>query len=277
MSFRVFRDQLSMDTVAAGFDEVIGWAQIPSEGKMNGVNADIHMILGGFLGTENAMVYGCKGLVARDFDPDSNKNANNVWDIVVPKDIDMASGVIDSDYVTTAVTAPFFEPGEPNVNELYGFDEHNEFYKRVKMITVASAPRMSDPTTSPGDWLPTDTFKIDVHKRIDVDFDSWAMIAIASPSMDDVTLTMQVWGGNDFPVLKYLKKVLEDSFWHAVGLTTTEQPFDDAALLLERFVVPTVYEDVAGAFATQTWTVFGNFTWDISVPGELALGGQVSG
>lgn len=273
--FRIFRDQLTQDDINAGADQVWAWAQIPGGGRLNNFWSEVHLMGAGFLGAQNAVVYGVQGLVVDEYDTTANHNANTVWDVMVPKDIDMASGVIDYDE-SNVNTVNFFEPGEPNPNDLFDLNDTRRFFKRTGLVTIAKTPRMSDPTTTPGDFLPTDFFKVKSGKRINCVDDSWAMMALSSPLIDDKTSTTELWGDTDWAMLKYIKKVIEAAFYHALGITTTESPFDDAALLLEQYTEPTVYESNAGAFQVATWRVFANSTWDISVPGEIAMSGQIS-
>lgn len=273
---RLWRRQLSQVDVGLGSDNVLAWAQVPSDGFLNGVTGEIHCtFLTTRIGIETATYYGVKGVMVASPSPDdSGDNANEMWDALVDKDKDFAKGALDID-PSDVVTESFIEPGEPNINALMDmetYDEAGEFYSRAKLMTYMGTRSGFDAATEPGDWLPADAFKVRSSKRrMRADYHSWAMIAFGCPAMDDKQTTPAAFGGEaQWAQLKYVEMVLEQAFTHLIGLTEVgaETPWEDAAAMLEAYIEPTVYEATASSFTQTTWRVFGMHTWDVSVPGH---------
>lgn len=271
---RFFRHTLGQVVVAAGADQVIGGAAIPSDSKLNGVMGQVHLqtsrqsIL-------TSCLYGCDGRVLVHTDPDSPVSYNTIWDQQVDKDVDVSVGIVDIGEVTDST--PFFEPGEPNVNQIAGMSISNDerFFRRRKMISFMTSPRgFLDGT--PDTYMPGDVFPVRVNKGIGVRDWSVAMLAVASPSMDDVTTTswLTPTAEAEWMQAKYLEVVLEQAWMELVGLTETgaETPWEDAALEVEEILEPTVVEVTAGAFSAPQLDVWANLTWDITVPGRRTFG-----
>lgn len=282
MSIRLFRHQIGQDDVPAGGDEVLLWSPIPADGSFNNFSGEIHLTRQALIDVLVTTMYSLKGVVTRDFDPDLAKNANTVWDIMVPKSEDISSvaatPTLDMDTVTTAETGPAYEPGEPNTAEILGIADDlgmDEWYKKHKLLSYQGQRGGYDPTTPPGDWLPGDVVQVKSGKKIHVDSPSWAMLGVSNPSMDDTTASIQTFGGvAEWMQLKYIDTVLEQAFVQLIGATEAgaESPFDLAAQMIGDFLEPTVYEDVGSTFDAGTFRVWGIGTWDISVPGMDRIG-----
>lgn len=269
---RFYRHTLAQVLVAAGADAVIGGADIPSESSLNNVWGDVHVVAIGHIEEDKAVIYGVDGKVLHVPDPDTPGTYDQIWDLIVPKDQDFAAGALDLDIDSGA--GPAFEPGEPNIERLMDMSEiidQNDFFKRRKMISMASRP-VAFVDGTPDNYLPTDQFSVRSRKKIFVDLWSVAVLAVSSPSMDDVTTTSFVALNTEAELMqiKYLEMTLEQAWMQLVGLVEAgaETPWEDAATLVEQVLEPTVVEITAGDFAAPAWNVFANLTWEVQVPGR---------
>ncbi len=273
---RFFRHSLGQVVVAPGADTVFGGVLLPSESSLNNVWGEIHIV--GLVANQfdQAAVYGAGGYVLLVEDPNATNAFQTIWDTMVPKDADFSAGALDLD-AESANTAPEFEPGEPNINRLMDLqvnDEKNRFFKRRKMLSFANRPAGFNASDTPDSYIPSDVFQVRSRKNIFADYHSAAVMALSSPAMDDVTTT--VWASPADSVhwmqIKYLDVTLEQAFMQLAGLVETgaETPWEDAAAILEDLLEPTVVEVTAGDFAANSWNVFANLTFDVSVPGLIA-------
>jgi len=271
---RFFRHTLGQVTVGDG-DSVIGGAAIPSDSKLNAVLGQVHIQSLLAVSIAKAIMYGCDGRVLVHTDPDSVTGYNTMWDQQVDKDVDVSLGILDIGENTDS--NPFFEPGEPNVNQIAGMSISSDerFFRRRKMISFQSAPR-GFIDGAPDTYWPGDVFRVNARPRIGVKDWSVAMMAVAEPAMDDVTTTawLTPTGEAEWMQAKYMEVVLEQAWMELVGLTETgaETPWEDAALEIEEILEPTVVEVTAGSFASDGLIVFANLSWDITVPGRRTFG-----
>jgi len=272
---RFFRHSLGQLVAGQGSDVCIGGVLLPSESKLNNVWGEVHVIGIGSISFDRAAMYGCGGYVLPVEDPNAVNSFQTIWDTMVPKDADFAAGALDLD-AESANTAPEFEPGEPNINRLMDLqvnDERNRFFKRRKLLTFANRPVGFDASITPDGYIPVDVFNVRSRKNIFADYHSAALMAISSPSMDDMTTT--VWASPADSVhwmqIKYLDITLEQAFMQLAGLVETgaETPWEDAAAILEDLLEPTVVEVTASDFAGIGFNIFSSLTFDVTVPGLL--------
>lgn len=272
---RFFRHSLGQLLAAIGSDTVIGGVLLPSESRLNNVWGEVHIVGLAAQDFDKAVMYGCGGYVLLVEDPNASNPFQTIWDTMVPKDADFAAGALDLD-AESANTAPEFEPGEPNINRLMDLqvnDERNRFFKRRKLLSFANRPVGFDAGNTPDTYIPVDVFKVRTRKNIFADYHSAAIMAVSSPSMDDMTTT--VWTSPADSVhwmqIKYLDVTLEQAFMQLAGLVETgaETPWEEAAAILEDLLEPTVVEETAGDFAQAGFNVFSSLTFDVTVPGLI--------
>jgi len=272
---RFFRHSLGQLIAASGTDVAIGGVLLPSESRLNNVWGEVHLISLVSQEFDKAAMYGCGGYVLPVEDPNAVNSFQTIWDTMVPKDADFAAGALDLD-AESANTAPEFEPGEPNINRLMDLqvnDERNRFFKRRKLLSFANRPVGFDAAQTPDGYIPVDVFKVRTRKNIFADYHSAAIMAVSSPTLDDMTTT--VWASAADSVhwmqIKYLDVTLEQAFMQLAGLVETgaETPWEESAALLEDLLEPTVVEVTAGDFGSVNWNVFASLTFDVTVPGLL--------
>lgn len=274
---RFFRHTLTQRLVAAGSDEVIGHCPLPSESKLNQVWCETHIVdTSGGLSLVNANVYGVDGRVMPDDDPGDATLLDLEWDLNVSKDQDVSAGAFSMD-PGSSESAPMFEPGEPSMEALVGMGLiplDQEFYKRRKMLSFASHPRGFEAGT-PDRYTLTDAFKFHSRKTIPVEVMSNAVLVFSNPALDDVTTTAATTFSTEAKWMqaKYLEVVLEQAWMQLMGLTEAgaETPWEEAALLVEELLEPTVIEETAGSFVAASFNVFCSMTFDVTVPGRKEI------
>lgn len=276
---RIFRHTLSQKVTAFSDTIVLTAVALPSECRQNNFWGEVHVIGLDSVrpNVEQAFIYGVDGWITHIEDPDTSLTWDILYNTMIPFDKDVASGAFDLD-TSVAHSGPSFEPGEPSIEALMdaaNVDVDNHWYKRRKMLTYASHPRGLDPAADPPTWQQTDWFPIRVGRRLGVELMSGSMLAMTIPSMNDVSVTTSMVntpaGDAEWIQIKYMEVMLEQAWMHLSGLTETgaETPWEDAAILVEDFVEPSVLENTAGDFMSinpcNTFTVG---TFDITVPGR---------
>lgn len=269
---RIFRHTLTQVVSVTNTDRVIGHTPVPSESSLNGVWAECHMIGSAGVDVIDAFVYGVDGRLMDDTDPGDTQSLDTLWDLLQLKDSDVSSGSFTMD-PDVSDASPMFEPGEPSLEAIMGmaFQEKNQFFKRRKMITFATNPR-GFVDGAPDTYIPSDAFKFHSRRNIFSEVMANAVLVYSNPAMDDVsTNTANTFNTEaKWMQLKYLEVVLEQAWMELMGLTETgaETPWEQAALLVEEVLEPTVIEESSGNFVSASMVVYCKATWDITVPGR---------
>ncbi len=277
MSLVAFRHTLSQRDIGAGADEVLTGCPMPPESRLIGSWGEVHAIkttVSAGMDIDKAAMYACDGWVVLVEDPDTSKTYGTVWNNMVPKDQDMASGAFDLD-TSAGANDNYFEPGEPSLEAILdaaNVDKDAHFFKRRKLISYASMPRAFDSAASPDSYYPMDVFPINTIPRIGVSHYSVALLGFASPGMDDTNQLDYDTPDSEakWIQLQYLEVVLEQAWMYMVGLVEVgaETPYEDAALFIEDFLEPTVSEESTGQFQAITYVIFTKATWGLVVPGR---------
>lgn len=258
--------------IASGADEVIGHAPLPSESRLNNTFGECHVVSTAKIDTVDVVLYGVDGRVIRDDDPGDATLLDLEWDLNQQKDQDVGAGAFSMD-PGSSESSPMFEPGEPQLDSILGMalEPKNQFFKRRKMVSFISTPR-GFVSGTPDQWWPGDVFKLNTRKRIEVDVMSTAVVVFSAPSLDDTTTTAATSFSSEakWMQMKYFEVVLEQAWMELMGLTEAgaESPWEEAALLVEEVLEPTVIEETAGGFNNAAFHAFCGMTWDITVPGR---------
>lgn len=270
---RLFRKTLVQRALTQGTDEVIGHTPIPSESSLNNVWCECHLIAAADVNVHEIVLYGVDGRVIPDDDPGDATLLDLEWDLNISKDKDVAAGAFSMD-PGSSESGPMFEPGEPSLEKIMNMGLvplDQDFYKRRKMLSFMNIPRAFKDAT-PDTYLPGDIFKFHSSKRIGVEVMSNALLVLSTPSMDDVTTTAPTSFSTEskWMQMKYFEFVLEQSWVELMGLTESgaESPWEDAALLVEELLEPTVVEETVGSIQETGWDAFCWMTWDVTVPGR---------
>lgn len=249
---------------------------LPTGGKLNNVHLEVHI-----QGPQQSDVldmfhYGFSGFVVPVPDPDAAVTYDNLWDTLIPKDMDAGSGVLDLD-TEAADTTPEFELGELDlaaVFEISGLSP-KEIFRRRKMISASSQSiGYTVVDAAPDTFTPMDHFTTQVRKQVRVNTPSGVMFAVSSP---DTAQTDQVIpttpSEKQWFMLQYMDQAIENMLMFVAGLIETgaESPYEDASLFIASLLENNVYEGTAGSFASAAWNVVTKSTYDITVPGRMQL------
>lgn len=266
---RMFPRRRNQISLGVGGDSVLFGISLPSDCRLNGLWAQVHVLSDAVIPITEARMYAIEGYVLPVLDPDSGASFDTIWDTLVPKDndtdtIDLDTGASDSQ--------SFFEPGEMALEEVMdvGLQPQRIFGKSFFKTYANGAMRQED--ASINEWVLADRVSIRIRKRYRVSQPSVVLFALGNPAMDDTTSP----GGsalaeNEWPRVKYMESTLEMALMQHFGLLDVgaESPFEDAAILLRKYIEPDVGENNAGAWGAGTLKAFVNATLDVSAPGTM--------
>lgn len=274
MSLRVFRHQLGEVTVTAGTDEVVGSMPIPSECSQNNVWGSLHVLGEDDNFTTDALLYGVDGFVVPVPDPDTPDSVDDIWDRLIDKDDDLTAGALDLDE-TAADTDNLYEAGEPSIGTILDahlYQDDNHWFKKRGMVTFATSPTgFNFATSNLSTYQPRDVVRVRSRKRIYTEFMSMSLLGVSMPTVITTATVPNTPGHVEWMQEKYIEVILEQAWMTLLGLTEAgaESPWENAASLIQAITEPDVFEDTTGRFQSATQiTVFGELTWDVSVPGR---------
>lgn len=269
---RLFGRVMSQRIIPAGSDEVIAAYPLPSGGQLNNVHMNVHVVGAEGFPYLQAVMYGLSGFVVPIMDPDVSINYQNVWDQLIPKDADQSAGSFDLDTIAVDTT-PEFEMGEADWNGVFDLTAMapKEIYRRRRLLSVVDGAVAYEPVAAAADtWTPGEHITGKVGRKVRVNTPSAVMFGFSSPSLDETTTTEPLIPlEQEWFMLQYLDQTLQNAFMSIVGMTEAgaESPYEESAAFLAKLIEDDVFEEVAGSFAAQSWTVFTQMTFDITVPG----------
>ncbi len=266
---RIFPRRRAQHEIGAGTDKVLFGISLPSDCRLNGLTAEVHVMGQLVRQVSQAMMYGIEGYVLPILDPDSAPDFDTVWDTLVPKDDD--TDTIDLDTGATD-TVSMFEPGESSMAEVMDLGmQPQRIYNMQRLKTFAnSAFKQED--ASALEWVMTDVIKIRIRKRYRVRAPSVILFALGNPDLlDTSSAALAALAENEWPRIKYAQVMLEQALMQHFGLTEAgaTTPWTNAATLLRKYLEPDVFEQSVGAWAGETVRTFSNVTFDVSVPGTM--------
>lgn len=272
--------KISHQLVAADKDVVVAAIPLPQGGILTRIDIIQKVIAspGSLLAINKCVMYGMDGYVVPVIDPDTATTYDTAYDRLVPK----ANKGEDIDLDTTTVDAkPTFEPGSVQVNQLFQMTglAPRRIFKRRKLLSFADIGPVVGGGTAVDDWTPAEAWKSTVNARVRVDKPSFVIFAFSNPALDNTQAGAWVppVGEAEWGILQYLEKFLEDAFVRVLGLVETgaESPYEEAEAYIERLLADKLFEKTADAFHPQSFDVFTQATFQISVPGRLNMGNRV--
>jgi len=210
-------------------------------------------------------------------DPDSPNSYDSFWDRFVPKDTD--SEIIDLD-TTSLDAAPFWEPGELNLNlALRLGNQPMRLSHWHKLLTITNgAAWIGQLIVSAADdpmWMPGGNLQIRVNKRVFIPKPALLICAMAIPNMNDVVTVMEpTLTEQEMLLVRFMRASLEGAIMHQIGISGAGATtwFDTASAALLNHLNPDVFEQVAGMFAlAESFRLTGESSIDHTVEGELTL------
>lgn len=282
MTLMINRKTHTQRSTALNTDEVIGYAAIPAGGAFMGAT-----LQGSAMGAESsstlgAMIYGLSGYVVPITDPDTLDDPDDVWDLMVPKDLAILEDNVDFDFLTTPSVTPDLTPGEFHIGDIISAGQGPvKLFRTERVVTFASSPTGFIAGT-PDAYFPTDLFSIRVKQKVRVTTPSVVLFALSSPTPgvpSVFTGNISQWapGGNDeWYNLRFLGDAIErGSIWSTRTLTEDE-PFESIMELVGR-QLEQVFEETTGAYVAHTINSFTECHYQIEVPGHLRVKSVSSG
>lgn len=256
-----------------GADTVLFGITLPSDTVVQGVRGRISLQgetrhLHTFSST-----YAVEGYVLPLLDPDAGQGFENLWDTLVPKQTDVQAMDLDT---AAADTTPFYEPGEADWTALLDLGlRPRRVFHRHRMLDFNSPMsfRFLD-TETPFNTLfhACDAFNVNIRQRMRVKQPSALVFAVTSPNLDDTTATVEsALAEQELGQIKYLEHVLERALLGLFGVFEggAETPWEEASLLLQRHLLPDVFEATATRMSVTIFNVYGEVTIEHMVVGRL--------
>lgn len=270
MSVRVFPKIYSQVSCPTDVDEIIGALALPGDSRLNGLSGRCQVIAETRTSVLTIASYGLHAYVVPMLDPDGTHTPQSIWDAQVPKDKNISSGVLDLD-TENADTTSAFEMGQVDAEKVIGLSTAPiQVFDRTRLLSFAS-PGAKAFDTADETYIATDQFRLGLKHPVEVDLPSILLFGFSSPDTLQSTTTFFIpQSDQEWAQLTYLQDTLRDAFKELVGLVEAgaETPYEDAASiiasLLERLV-----EESAGAFLPVTWRVFSEFSFDLTLRGDM--------
>lgn len=277
---RLFGRRISQRTIVGGTDQVLVGYPIPTDGVLNNVHLEVHVIGPDGSNFQSMGMYGIDGFVIPALDPDSGQTYQSIWDAQVPKDKNFVAGDLDLDTIA-ADTTPLFEIGTPNLSGIINMAAGNiqRIFKRRKWMSLANGSFYTPDTAGTDARVAIDHFTTQVRKNVRVPGPSVVLFGMSLPdTLQTTTTEPTIPAEAEWLLLMYLEVVLEQAFMSLAGLTETgaESPYEESMAFIAELVEESVFEATAGSFVGNTYVVYTIATFDISVPGKVAVG-AVSG
>lgn len=266
---RMFPRRRSQVSVPVGEDKVLFGVSLPSESRLNGLTAEVHIGAANVIAATVALMYGIEGYILPVLDPDSGATLDTLWDTLVPKDDDVDTIDLDT---AGSDTQSMFEPGESSMAEVMNVGLQPErIYSRQALRTFANgALRQEEGGVL--EWALADVLKLRISKNYFIEQPSVVLFAVGSPDLLDTDINVPtILAENEWPRVKFMETVLEQALMKLMGLveSTAETPWEEAAALLRKFLEPDVHEIGAGSWGASVLNVFSNATFDVSVVGSM--------
>lgn len=271
MQRMIARRRASM-SIGAGTDLVIWGIPLPSGTRVSRVSGPMSVQANALADWDEVAGYGCEAWVLPVQDPDAVTGFDTLWDALVPKDSDVQTLDLDTQ---AADGTPFYEPGEVDWSQMLKIGlRPKRVFSRYKNFTGASAgiTPILDTTLK---WVPTDRWQMNIG-GFSVSKPSLLVCSIASPSMDDTTVTQQsTLAEGQWGQIKYVTHTLEQAMLNLLGLTVAAQEatatssFELATDLLQAYLEPDIVETASISWENNTWLAFADMKIHLTVPGSF--------
>lgn len=251
---------------------------LPPGGRLDNLWFELHAIGEAGQVFTHGFMYGVSGFIVPVLDPDAAVNVNTLWDTLVPKDLDVGSGVFDLDTAAADIT-PEMELGELDLSavfEISGAEPH-EIFRKMRFVTIATSAIGYEPATSGDDlFLPTDFWKSHIGRKFKVSSPSMILLGLSSPDLTQTTATVPLIPSEaEWFIYQFLEQALENMLMFVAGLVsegTGTTPADEQATFVAGLLENDVFEEDATFFDNIIWTAYCLSTFQVYVPGRMQLG-----
>jgi len=263
--------------VASNTDRVLLAMPIPKGGVLESVQGELHILAS----TEDQpiakiMAYGITGEMVPIVAADGPTEYQDIWDNVVIKALDptQSAGTIRLDFDwDTAVTSPAVEPGEIDTDRLLGMTQGQKTFLGPTLEWISWAKNRQGGYTAgtPDDWQPSDFKTFRSRKRLVADGPSAALIAVSSPSLDDLreeAAHLSPATESQWYMMQNMRDTMNEVGKFQAGLSelTAETPGLDASALIEELIAPSMLDENTTIYLATGWIAFASATWVIDFP-----------
>lgn len=267
---RMWARRRGQRSVAAGSDKVIFGLSLPGGSRLHNITARLSVAGSGTHVLSKVLAYAMEGWILPVTDPDTGITFDALWDSLVPKDSDIQTLDLDTENIDDT---PFYEPGEVDWSAMFDFvNRPTRIYERHRFLTAGHTGHTVINSADAISFMPLDSWQIKLRKRYYIAEPSVVLFALASPSLDDTTATMEsALTEAEWPQVQYIEAVLERAQMQLLGVFEpgAETPWIDAATLLQKHLEPDIAEETGGAFASDTFFVQADAIFDHSVEGSM--------
>lgn len=276
MITQIERKSYTSRRIQVGNDLVVASMPIPPGGVFLGFRAELHGIaLQHTLVTDFAAAF-VRGVIVQTGGSmmDASLSLDTLFDQMVPKDVDLSvvAGADDIDWDDGAVATPFEEPGHINWNDMVELGARPiPIINREVFVSFASAAGKFPHVDTTDEYYPTWRMNIGSNKPVRLTGPGYFLLAVGSPSWDEVTTTVpSTIAEFQYSLLTYPDIMFDMMLPDLLGISeaTAESPFSNAASAALDFVEPIIHEDTDGDFRSTAWHVGTKYSTRILTPGR---------
>lgn len=278
---RMYARRTSKITVQTTVDKVLFGVSLPSDTVIHDIRLKMSCLAGTILTTSQICAYAVEAWILPVQDPDTALTYELMWDQLVPKDTD--NTVLDLDTHGTD-TSPMWEPGMVDFGQMFdiGLRPERIYHRHRFLDQVTGSIGLMDNAAPPTalNWQPGDRWSWRHRKRLRIRQPSALVFGFASPTgTDTLDDTGSILTEPEWFQVKYINHTLERAMLSMFGLTESgaETPFEEATVLLAKYLDPDFIEDTAGQFLAPPWEVLSELGIDLSVPGDMPKGRMITG
>ncbi len=257
-------------------DRVFAGAPIPIGGRFLAASGEVHYVSTGLRNINSAHIHVARGAVVQVMEPgDATIDEDELWDQKMPKDvgISVAPGTqdLDTDFGSgDEDVVSFSEPGL--VSEailLERYQTHQVIWDYDEILSFAkTSDGFVDAT--PDTYIPNTVYQPSTAQQVAAnEVNAYALFAYGNTNMGATTTTVRdTLEDVEWKMLQHLERLLDEAWMVLAGLDEAgaESPGLDIAQLIVELVEPTVVEETAGAWSTESSNMWSNMTLATYVP-----------
>lgn len=276
MITEIERKSYTQKAIPVGEDTIVASMPIPPGGVFRGFRAEIHGIKSTHMLSSKASGAFFKAAIVGTGASamDASLSLETLWDQMVPKDVDLSvvAGADDIKWDDGAVNTPFEEPGHINWNDMLELGVRPiTLHESEQFVTYASTGAKFPHVDTTDEYYPTFIHHIGSNQHVRVRQASYFLLAIGSPSWDEVTTTVpSTIAEHEYSLLTYPDVMFDMMLPDILGITEAgaESPFADAASRIVAFVEPPVFEENTGDFQAAIWQTYTRWKCRVLTPGR---------
>lgn len=285
MITEIIRNTYTARRISPGADQVIASMPIPPGGVFRGFRAEIHGIGSAHTAITDFYAAHIRGVIVSlgSSMMDVGLSVDTVFDQMVPKDVDLnvAATEDDIDWDDGAIATPFEEPGHINWNDMMELGVRPApIVNRAYFGSFAEAGGKFPHVDTTDEYYPTFRMNIGSNKKVRVREASYFLLAVGSPTWDEVTTSVPtLLADGHWSLLTYPDVMFDMMLPDILGLSETgaTQPFATAAAVAVDLVEPTIHEADDGDFKTVLWHVGTKYEVRVLTPGRPQMKALDSG